>query len=113
MNARPDHKSIAHQLRCEAIEELLHAFASHDFVVFADAEEYGFAPGVCALCKRPKPDDLHLGSTETVESRVREALGEHLFTTTGIGEREALGFARRRWIERYAETRPAVPEAAR
>ena len=46
MNTRPDHNSIATQIRCDAIDEFRHALASHPFRQFCDAEEYGYSPAI-------------------------------------------------------------------
>ena len=101
-------KSIAEQWRCEALDELRHALAAHDYRAFADAQEYGHPAGCCVLCLRDRRDSLHLGRDETAQSRIDAILGPDVIEVRGFSDEKAV-VDRLLWIERYAATHPADP----
>lgn len=109
MNARPDHKSIAGEIFCAAIDDLHHALASHDFREFHDAEEYGKPAGCCLYCERDRRDSLHLGRREAAEERIAEILGREVGATVRGRDDGLIVIDRWVWIERYAATHPADP----
>jgi hypothetical protein len=109
MNTRPDHKSIAAVIRCDAIEELLHALACHDYREFPDAEAYDLPPRACLLCFRPSTDSLHLGRRETIDRRLSDILGPGVIKIAFPAGIETLAVNRWEHIATYASEHPADP----
>jgi hypothetical protein len=93
----------------EALDELRHALAAHDYRAFVDAQDYGYPTGCCVLCLRDKRDRLHLGRDETVQSRIDAILGRGVIEVRGFLDEKAV-VDRLSWIERYAATHPADPD---